>query len=133
MIALALNVGSYNAEAIRAGILAVHKGQTEAARSLGLSHYKTMRWVILPQAIRIVIPPLVNNLVALLKDSSLASSIGLLELTLTGNRITSETFRPVPVLLTVAFVYLILTTTLTGVTALLERWQKNGKTFGTGR
>lgn len=121
MIALALNVGAYNAEAIRAGILAVPKGQREAARSLGLSPFKTMRWVILPQALRIVVPPLVNNIVALLKDSSLASSIGLLELTLTGNRITSETFRPVPVLITVACIYLILTTVLTGVTSFLEK------------
>lgn len=124
MIALSLNVGAYNAEAIRAGIKAVHKGQTEAARSLGLSKFKTMRYVVLPQAIRIVIPPLVNNLVALLKDSSLASSIGLLELTLSGNRITSETFQPAPVLITVAGVYLILTTVLTFATGLLEKGRK---------
>lgn len=113
VIALALNVGAYNAEAIRAGILAVPKGQTEAARSLGFSRYKTMRFIVLPQALKIVVPPLVNNIVALLKDSSLVSAIGLLELTLTGNRITSETFRPAPVLITVAFVYLVLTTFLT--------------------
>jgi polar amino acid transport system permease protein len=124
MIALALNVGAYNAEAIRAGILAVPKGQTEAARSLGLSRLKTLRWVVLPQAIRIVVPPLMNNVVALLKDSSLASSIGLLELTLSGNRITSETFRPVPVLITVAAVYLVLTTALTAVTYGLEKGKK---------
>lgn len=121
VVALALNVGAYNAEAIRAGILAVPRGQTEAARSLGLSKYKTMRWVVLPQAMRIVIPPLVNNIVALLKDSSLVSSIGLLELTLTGSRITSETFQPAPVLITVAFVYLVLTTVLTAATTLLEK------------
>ncbi len=121
LLALALNVGAYNAEAIRAGILAVPRGQTEAARSLGLSRFKTLRWIILPQALRIVIPPLVNNIVALLKDSSLASSIGLLELTLAGNRITSETFRPVPVLLTVAAVYLILTTTMTIVVHAVEK------------
>ena len=132
-VALALNVGSYNAEAIRAGILAVPKGQTEAARSLGLSKYKTMRWIILPQAIRIVIPPLVNNIVALLKDSSLASSIGLLELTLTGNRITSETFMPAPVLVTVAFVYLVLTTVLTAATNFLELGKKYNETGAYGK
>ena len=121
LLALAVNVGAYNAEVIRAGILAVPKGQSEAAHSLGLSKFQTMALVILPQALRIVIPPLVNNFVALLKDSSLASSIGLLELTLAGNRISSETFLPVPVLTTVAFVYLVLTSTITTMTYFLER------------
>lgn len=120
-LGLAMNVGAYNAEVIRAGILAVPRGQTEAARSLGLSPSACMRWVVLPQAIRIVVPPLVNNLVALLKDSSLASSIGLLELTLAGNRISSETFLPVPVLTTVAVVYLLMTTSITWLASLLER------------
>lgn len=123
-IALGLNVGAYNAEVIRAGIEAVPVGQTEAARSLGLSNVKTLRWIVLPQAIRIVVPPLVNNVVALLKDSSLASAIGLLELTLAGNRISSETFLPVPVLTTVAALYLIYTTAITIVTMVLERMMK---------
>ena len=79
-----------------------------------------MRWVILPQSLKIVTPPLLNNLVALLKDSSLASSIGLLELSLAGNRITSETFLPVPVLITVATIYLLLTATLSAVIFILE-------------
>jgi polar amino acid transport system permease protein len=121
MAALALNVGAYNAEVVRAGVIAIPRGQREAALSLGLSNFKTMRWVILPQAIRVVLPPLINNMVALLKDSSLASAIGLLELSLAGNRISSETFRPVPVLTTVAVVYLALTTALTIMTHFLER------------
>jgi polar amino acid transport system permease protein len=121
MLGLALNVGAYNAEVIRAGVIAVPKGQREAAQSLGLSRFQVMRLVILPQAIRIVIPPLANNVVALLKDSSLASSIGLLELTLAGNRISSETFLPVPVLTTIALVYLAMTTMITLVTDRFER------------
>ncbi|WP_034384503.1 amino acid ABC transporter permease [Deinococcus sp. YIM 77859] len=121
VIALALNVGAYNAEVIRAGILAIPRGQTEAARSLGLSGAQTMRTVVLPQALRIVVPPLVNNLVALLKDSSLASSIALLELTLAGSRVSSETFQPIPVLTTVAAVYLALTTVMTLFTDQLEK------------
>lgn len=121
VLALSLNVGAYNAEVIRAGILAIPRGQTEAARSLGLSGAQTMRTVVLPQALRIVVPPLVNNLVALLKDSSLASSIALLELTLAGSRVTSETFQPVPVLTTVAAVYLALTTVMTFFTDQLEK------------
>ncbi|GBF04330.1 amino acid ABC transporter permease [Deinococcus aerius] len=121
VIALALNVGAYNAEVIRAGILAIPRGQTEAARSLGLSGGQTMQTVVLPQALRIVVPPLVNNVVALLKDSSLASSIALLELTLAGSRVSSETFQPIPVLTTVAAVYLALTTVMTLFTDQLER------------
>ena len=121
IIALALNAGAYNAEIFRAGILAVPKGQSEASFSLGLSRFQAMRWIVLPQAVRIVIPPLVNNVVALLKDSSLASSIGLLELTLSGNRISSETFQPAPVLITVAAIYLVLTTYLTTLSAVFEK------------
>lgn len=121
LLALALNVGAYNAEVIRAGIVAVPKGQTEAARSLGLTQIKTMRFIVMPQAIRIVTPPLINNVVALLKDSSLASSIGLLELTLAGNRISSETFLPIPVLTTVALLYLVYTTLITSLADFLDR------------
>jgi polar amino acid transport system permease protein len=120
VLALTVNVGCYNAEVIRAGIEAVPKGQTEAALSLGLSRFLTMRFIVIPQAFRIVVPPLINNIVALLKDSSLVSAIGLLDLTLAGNRISSETFLPVPVLTTVALIYLALTTGITAVTAFME-------------
>ncbi|MEF2277705.1 amino acid ABC transporter permease [Deinococcus sp. YIM 134068] len=121
VIALAFNVGAYNAEVVRAGILAIPRGQSEAARSLGLSGGQTMNTVVLPQALRIVVPPLVNNLVALLKDSSLASTIALLELTLAGSRVSSETFQPIPTLTTVAAVYLALTTVMTLFTDQLEK------------
>jgi polar amino acid transport system permease protein len=120
IIALAINVGCYNAEVIRAGIEAIPKGQTEASLSLGLSRFLTMKHIILPQALKIVIPPLINNIVALLKDTSLVSAIGLLDLTLAGNRISSETFLPVPVLTTVALIYLALTTGITTVTNFME-------------
>ncbi len=120
-IALAFNVGAYNAEVVRAGIQAIPKGQWEAAWSLGLSPLDTLRFVILPQALRIVVPPLVNNVVALLKDSSLASAIALTELALSGQRIISATFRPVEVYLAVAAIYLLLTTVLTQFTNRLER------------
>lgn len=127
MLALALNVGAYNAEVIRAGIEAIPRGQTEASRSLGLSHAQTMIHVVLPQAIRIVVPPLVNNVIALLKDSSLVSTIGLLELALAGSRISSETFQPVPVLTTVAAIYLILTTVLNLMTSALDWNLRRGR------
>nr|WP_225429989.1 amino acid ABC transporter permease [Deinococcus detaillensis] len=121
VVALSLNVGAYNAEVIRAGIQAIPRGQGEAARSLGLNGAQTMTSIILPQALRVVVPPLVNNLVALLKDSSLASAIALVELTLSGQRVSSETFQPIPVLTTVAAVYLALTTVMTTFTDQLER------------
>lgn len=122
VIALALNVGAYNAETVRAGILAISKGQVDAARSLGLSPYAAFRHVTLPQAVRISLPSLVNNLVGLLKDSSLAYAIGVVELTMVGNRVQAESFQPVPVFITVAAIYLILTTTLTWFSNALE-WQ----------
>ena len=121
LIALAFNVGAYNAEAIRAGLLAVHKGQMEAARSLGLSSFQTFRDVIFPQSFRVALPPLVNNIVSLLKDSSLAYTIGVVELVNVGNRLSAATFQPVPVLITTAAIYLILTTVMTMVTNAIER------------
>jgi polar amino acid transport system permease protein len=121
VVALAFNAGAYNAEAIRAGILAVHKGQTEAARSLGLTPFMTFRDVVFPQAFRVALPPLVNNIVSLLKDSSLAYTIGVVELTNIGNRIQSATFQPIPVFVTTAAIYLILTTVLTQISGAIER------------
>lgn len=121
VLALSLNVGAYNSEVIRAGILGVPKGQREAAQALGLSPFYALLLVILPQAIRLSLPPLVNNIVALLKDSSLAYVIGVVELSLVGNRVQAESFRPVPVFIAVAGIYLTLTTLLTAFSHALER------------
>lgn len=118
--ALAINVGAYNAEAIRAGIQAVAKGQTEAARSLGLSPLQTFTYVVAPQGLKIALPPLVNNVVALLKDTSLAYGIGVVELSNVGNRLQAATFLPVPILVTTAIIYLVLTTVLTQVSNAIE-------------
>ncbi len=119
--ALALNVGAYNAEAIRAGLQAVPRGQIEAAKALGLSRWHTFRLVSFPQAIRVALPPLVNNMVALLKDSSLAYTVGVVELTNVGSRIQAATFKPTPTLITTALIYLLLTALLTRFSAALER------------
>ncbi|HEY6098986.1 MAG TPA: amino acid ABC transporter permease [Anaeromyxobacter sp.] len=119
-LALAVNVGAYNAEAIRAGILAVPSGQTEAARSLGLSPLQTFRDVVFPQSFKIALPPLVNNVVALLKDSSLAYVIGVVELSNIGNRVQAATFQPVPVFVATAGIYLVLTTVLTQISGAIE-------------
>lgn len=120
VIALALNVGAYNAEAVRAGLNAVPRGQTEAARALGLPRSRVFLDVVFPQALKISLPPLVSNFVALLKDSSLAYAIGVVELTNVGNRIQSATFQPVETLITVGVTYLVLTTLVTQVTAAVE-------------
>lgn len=120
-LALSFNVGAYNAEAIRAGLLAVPRGQIEAARSLGLSPWYTFVDVTFPQAFKISLPPLVNNIVALLKDSSLAYAIGVVELTNVGNRIQAATFQPLPILLTTATIYLVLTTVMTQISDAVER------------
>jgi polar amino acid transport system permease protein len=111
--ALSINVGAYNSEIIRAGIQAVPPGQREAANALGLRPLYVMVLIVLPQAFRICLPPLVNNIVSLLKDSSLAYVIGVVELSLVGSRVQSESFRPIPVFVTVASIYLALTTFLT--------------------
>ena len=120
-VALALNVGAYNAEAIRAGLLAVPKGQIEAARSLGLNRWFTFVDVTFPQAFKIALPPLVNNIVALLKDSSLAFTIGVVELTNAGSQVKSTSFQAVPVFITTAIIYLVLTTVMTQISDAVER------------
>jgi len=120
-LALSFNVAAYNAEVVRAGIQAIAKGQWEAAKSLGLRPFQVMRYIIVPQAIKIVVPPLVNNVIALLKDTSLASVITVTELMLMSQRMISNTFRPVEVLIAAATIYLFLTTVLTFFTDWLER------------
>lgn len=120
-IALALNVGAYNAEAIRAGLLAVPKGQIEAARSLGLSSWYTFFDVTFPQAFKIALPPLVNNVVSLLKDSSLAYVIGVVEVSLVSTRIQAATFQPVPCYIATGVIYLLLTTLMTQISDAVER------------
>ena len=119
-LVLGLNVGAYNAEAVRAGLLAVPRGQTEAARALGLGRMHVFMDVVFPQAFKISLPPLVSNFVALLKDSSLAYAIGVVELTNVGNRIQSATFQPIATLSTVAVTYLLLTTLVTQISNAIE-------------
>ena len=120
-VALSFNVGAYNAEAIRAGLLAVPRGQIEAARALGLNRWFTFIDVTFPQAIKIALPPLVNNIVSLLKDSSLAYTVGVVELTMIGSRIQAATFQATPTYITTALIYLLLTTLLTLMSDVIER------------
>lgn len=119
-IALSLNVGAYNTECVRAGILAVPHGQVEAAKALGLTPLQTFVDVVLPQSFRVALPALANNLASLVKDSSLAYAISVVELTMAGYRVQAESYQPIPVFMTTAIIYLILTTAFTTLTAALE-------------
>lgn len=120
VIALSLNVGAYNTECVRAGILAVPVGQVEAAHALGLTPLQTFMDIVLPQSMRVALPALANNLASLVKDSSLAYAISVVELTTVGNRIQASSYQPIPVFLSIALIYLILTTAFTTMTSALE-------------
>ncbi len=120
VLALAINTGAYNAETIRGGIISVPTGQMEAARSLGMGPSLTMRRIILPQAFRMAIPALGNNFVILIKDTSLVSTITLVELTLTTQRLIGSTYKPFEMYLMAAFLYAILTTTTSVLLGKLE-------------
>lgn len=125
-IALAINAGAYTAEIIRAAIESIDKGQMEAGRSLGMSYGMTMRRVIIPQTYRRLLPPLGNEFIAMLKDTSLIALIGGEELTRAGQHIISATFRPWPVYLSVAAVYLGMTAAFGFLVRLFERRLQDG-------
>lgn len=121
IIALSLIAGAYIAEIFRAGIQSIDKGQMEAARSLGLTHVQAMRHVILPQAFKRMIPPLGNEFVVLIKESSLAAIVATPELMYYGRALASSTLRVWEPYLTAAIIYLVLTTTLGFLLNKLER------------
>lgn len=128
LLALSLNAAAYTSEIFRAGIQSIDAGQMEAARALGMDYRGAMRWVILPQTVRRVLPPLTNEAVALLKDSSLISIIGLAELTRVGREQASNSGSPVTIVLAVALLYLAMTLPLTHLVRRLERrWQPNSR------
>jgi len=126
VISCSLNSGAYIAEIFRAGVQSIERGQVEAARSLGMTAGQAMRYVVLPQAIKRVIPPLGNEFIAMLKDTSLLSVIGFVELTRRGQLIVGQTYVAFPVLLTVAFMYLIMTFGISRLVDYAERRLKTG-------
>lgn len=121
IIAIGLNSSAYISQIIRSGIGSVGSGQIEAAHVLGLSHFQTLRFIVFPQAIRIVLPALLNEFITLIKDSSLASTIGVVELFKEGSIIISRTYNAIPIYLAVAFIYLILTSTLSIIMGYINR------------
>ncbi|HHW44040.1 ABC transporter permease subunit [Desulfofundulus thermobenzoicus] len=126
VIACSLNSGAYIAEIFRAGVQSIEKGQMEAARSLGMTHGQAMRYVILPQAFKRVIPPLGNEFIAMLKDTSLLSVIGFEELFRRGQLIVGATYKAFQIYLTVAFIYLIMVISFSRLVDYLERRLKTG-------
>lgn len=121
MIILSLNSGAYVAEIIRGGITAVNFGQTEAAYSLGLRPAQTMRYVILPQALRNILPPLGNEFVTLIKDSSLLATIGINELMGSAQIVVSNSYIPLEPLIVAAGLYFVMTFI---TSRLLNLWEK---------
>lgn len=124
VLAITLTYGAYMAEVYRAGIEAVPRGQMEAARSLGMSHGQSMRFIIVPQAIRKVIPPLLNDLIALMKDTALVSVIALIEMVKFASNVYSETFNPSLYILGAGF-YLLLTIPLARMVDLMIKRQES--------
>ncbi len=120
-IAFGVNSGAYVAEIFRAGIMSVDKGQMEAGRSLGMSYGKTMAKVIVPQALRNAIPPLGNEFIALIKETAIVGSIGILDLTKAANNITGSTFQFFMPLIIATVFYLVLVLALTKLMKFVER------------
>ena len=126
-ICLALNSGAYMAEIIRAGIQSVDKGQMEAARSVGLPYWRAMQRVVLPQAIRTMIPTIVNQFIITLKDTSILSAIGFPELVNSAKNVVANTFMSFQTWLIVGVMYLIIITLLSWVAKRLERRLARGR------
>lgn len=122
VLALSLFEGAYASEIFRAGITSIARGQWEAAYSLGLSTFSTYRQVILPQAIRRILPPLTSQAVSLIKDSALVSTIAVYDLTMEGRAVIAETFLTFEVWFTVAAVYLVLALVISIAATFLEKY-----------
>jgi polar amino acid transport system permease protein len=125
ILALSLNEGAYMAEIMRSGIRTVGKGQRNAARALGMQEWQVMRWVVLPQALRVIIPPIGNQFIGMLKLSALVSVIAVEELLLVANQTASSNFRYLEALAAAGIYYLAMTTVFMVMQSLIERALKN--------
>ena len=125
VFALSINSSAYIAEILRAGIQAVDKGQMEASRSLGLNYSMSMRLVVIPQALKNVLPALANEFIVLVKESSIVSVIGINDLMYNANTVSGNTYKPFEPLLVSAFIYFILTFTLSRIVSILEKNMEN--------
>lgn len=126
IIIISLNSGAYISEIVRAGIEAVPKGQLEAAYSLGIRPQNAMRYVILPQAFKNILPALGNEFITIIKDSALLQTIGVMELWNGAQSVVTATYSPISPLLVAAFYYLMITTVMAQLLAVLERHMAQG-------
>ncbi len=127
IIGLGIAYGAFSAEIFRAGIESIERGQMEAARALGMSYFQAMRFIILPQAIRSVLPALGNDFVAMLKDSSLVSVLGVRDITQLNKLYTSSTFNFIQGYVVLTFLYLTMTILLTRLVRAMERRLRRGR------
>ncbi|WNX83424.1 amino acid ABC transporter permease [Agathobaculum sp. NTUH-O15-33] len=121
IISFGVNSGAYVAEIVRSGIMSINKGQMEAGRSLGLNYAKTMQFIIIPQAIKNILPALGNELITLLKETSICTVIGLMDLTKGAMIVQSRTYAPWMPYLSIAVIYLVMVMILTKLLGMLER------------
>ena len=121
VIGLGLNIGAYMAESIRGAVIAVDRGQTEAARTIGFSRFQTLRKVVLPQAARLMIRPLGVNTVALLKGSALVSTISVVELTYTAQRFIGSTYKPFEIFGVAALLYMVMVYAVARLVDMLDK------------
>lgn len=126
VLALSINSGAYVAEIIRAGIQAIDKGQMEAARSLGMTQAAAMRYIIIPQSIKNILPALGNEFIVVIKESSIVSVIGIHELMYNADTVRGNTFRPLEPLLIAAVMYFVMTFTLSKLMGVAERRMRAG-------
>ncbi len=126
IIALVINSGAYMAELIRSGLQSVERGQMEAAESLGMSSAQTMLYVILPQAIKVTLPAMGNEFVAIIKESSVLYAVGVYELTYQAYKLASVNYYYIETLIVAALIYFVLTYAATGLLKLLERRMRRG-------
>lgn len=121
ILAFGINSGAYVAEIFRSGIMSIDAGQLEAGRAMGLNFVQTMTYIIIPQAFKNVLPALANEVIVLLKETSVAGYVAMTDLTRAGNMIRGVTFSPFMPLIAVALIYLVLVVILTKLVSLLER------------
>ena len=127
IIALVINCGAYMAELIRSGLQSVERGQTEAAESLGMSGAQTMLYIILPQAIKVTLPAMGNEFVAIIKESSIVSVIGIADLMYRTNGVKAKNYKTLECLFIAAMIYFIMTFIGGRLIALMERRMNRGR------
>lgn len=133
ILGLGLNEGAYMAEIVRAGLLSVPHGQTEASRSMGFSKFATLRYVVIPQAMKVIIPPVGNNVITMLKTTSLVIVIGVGDLLYNAQQIYAQNLRQIPLLIVASIWYIILTTILSYFQGKLEKRYSRGQVLSSGK